>query len=172
MFWGEPKPSWYCSTFCTSSGSFPSKEVTFNVRSQCAQFPAIAGHPACNTPDLDALHCSWWAHWEGGLLGQDPTTTCSPASCLPRLGSLFPVRYSSTLVLIRVLWIAICLTPPLSLYCLGWPYQGLITTRLTGKEGLTNVSIMERWKFIYIKFMLTSNKIKMLLSRNYNPELN
>lgn len=89
MFWGEPKPSWYCSTSCTSSSfsSFPSKEVTFNVRSQCAQFPAIAGHPACSTPDLNGLQCSWWAHWEGGLLGQDPTTTCSPLSCPPRLGS-------------------------------------------------------------------------------------
>lgn len=82
MFWGEPNPSRYCSISCTISSSFPSKEVTFNVRSQCAQFPAIAGHPAFNGPDLNALQCSWrahWAktrpphaHWWAALLGLDP----------------------------------------------------------------------------------------------------
>lgn len=82
--------SWYHSTSRTSSGSFPTRKVTFHVprSSLQSQGSAWPGSPLLiwPAPNLDTSPCEWWAQrvaapcslflgyaWLGPM-GQDPAT--------------------------------------------------------------------------------------------------
>lgn len=128
MFWGEPKSSWYCPTSCTSSSSFPSKEVTFNVRSQCAQFPCHRRPPSLQHtwPQFPALQLvsPLGRRPLGPRPGHHMLTSELPSQPWLQEGalvSLFSVRYSSTLVSFSSES-----SESLFVWPLPWAYQGLI----------------------------------------------